>query len=312
MKTITGNLLRTNPKSFINNIVQARPTELRHGRTASVIAPIVFFENLVRVLDWERPQQAENYNSLLSQARRQTIDFDQLTENPKTLMDCIGNQPVSLVTKTADSKTMLRNCSALSCMLPRKDFDRLRTIVKSIPERDKTNWKAELQRQILTETAYYEASHAVALFLQNLPFEYVTIKPNAGSLIDFGKRDFQNLFNEQMTLHMRSRLEKHIIAYLAGGLGGRYYTDNINDNERRHDLTVVKGWASQMVSEPELEAYLHWLTVRTEGLLITDQNWFMVETVAETLLVHERLSYRQVSQLIRNDKRERDAWSNIS
>lgn len=158
--------------------------------------------------------------------------------------------------------------------------------------------------QELINTAYHEAGHAVFAALLSVQFKYVTIKPADGSLghlrhLSPKSKALENI-DVQVPLWVRAYIERRVMISLAGGLAAEKFE---NDAKTATGIEMDYLQAVELASYiapaiEEAEAYVGWLSVRSRLLLDVPVHWVMVQSVAEALLVHSRLSSRQVKAIM--------------
>lgn len=147
-------------------------------------------------------------------------------------------------------------------------------------------------------TAFHEAGHAVSHWLNAIPFEGVSIARKGKSFgrvmfRKFGRRYFESAQDASLTLRQRDRLERHVVALLAGEIAENRYSRRHNHNGASYDYEMALGLCGGMIETPkECIAYLNWLYVRSRGQITTRENWLAVRAVATRLLNVETLTGR--------------------
>jgi hypothetical protein len=152
----------------------------------------------------------------------------------------------------------------------------------------------------LEATAYHEAGHAVAAWWLDLPFKYVTINPDVGSLGHVMHNQAPKWFNPEIETGDRQRLrgERHIMAGFAGqiaegkyrGRRPRYGMDSDNDSAVNMAMYFCG-------TTDTTEAFMHFCFLSSRDLTI--KSWWAVKAVAKALLERMTLSRKEVKETIR-------------
>jgi ATP-dependent Zn protease len=156
----------------------------------------------------------------------------------------------------------------------------------------------------LISTAYHEAGHVVAAHFQDIRFRHATIKPdeadNSLGHVLYGQlsKAIVGVLNAgELTPRQRAHIEARIIASFAGGIAERKYRGRHNNIGRRQDLRNAFDFADALSSsEREAQAYQHLLYIRAEDLI--EKYWWVVEALADALMVAETLTADEARQAI--------------
>jgi ATP-dependent Zn protease len=157
------------------------------------------------------------------------------------------------------------------------------------------------------KTAFHEAGHAVAAYLLRKKFRYVTIRPNEvfdGYVRHEKPRDpLEDGLGELR--NKRSSRERDILTSLAGGVATFIVTGKHERTGSYGDLQHALDLAEDICgSREECDAYIHWLSIRCEGMLRSPANRFALEALAGELLRQEKVSYRRAREIIKAAKKE--------
>lgn len=153
-------------------------------------------------------------------------------------------------------------------------------------------------------TAYHEAGHAVAAFLNGFEIEFATIKRcgDAAGMVKAlpkGKLDLRN-----GSPHMRAKIESCLIMTLAGDAAQRKFAprssrnwQTSSDRESATDMALAVCGTGESAT-----AYIAWLAIVTRDLI--QSRWQSVERVAAALLEKETLSGQEVREAIIGQRRK--------
>jgi hypothetical protein len=152
----------------------------------------------------------------------------------------------------------------------------------------------------LKTTAFHEAGHAVMACILHVPLGKVTNLPGEGRA---GSCHFAKIFRPRnFTNRDRLVMEKHIMIALAGGIAQRisdpktyrYYHCETDHSEAAQMALTVTGSAA------ETNAYIAWLSVRTEETLRQRLYWDVVQAVATELMRRRTLGGNVVRKILRD------------
>jgi ATP-dependent Zn protease len=157
----------------------------------------------------------------------------------------------------------------------------------------------------LERTAYHEAGHVVAHFIQNIGFRYVTIIPSGDALGYVKGYPFAESFRPDMgvTLRMRDRLEKAIVIYYAGNEAEKKFCGRYDYRGSSVDFDSLVDLASYVTGGGEtLNAYLKWLQLTAHDLISMPENWQATRRVAEALLEKKKLTSNKARDIFTGRK----------
>lgn len=190
-------------------------------------------------------------------------------------------------------------------LTPRERGSRARTFTNRIATSDHPAVVTYRRRA----TAYHEAGHAVAAFLELgvSAIRTVTIKPDdeagtAGQTLHagFGFRP-DDLDESDLSEHEKlGRIVSICVIAWAGNEaqkahGGRYdWIGSEGDTDRLEDYALAA-----CGSEAETQAFIMWIMQRTSALLRTPSALAMTKAIAEALLERETLTGDEVAQIAR-------------
>jgi len=122
---------------------------------------------------------------------------------------------------------------------------------------------------VLQATAYHEAAHAVAFFQLGISSTRVTIVPTDEDEGSASHARFNFWPPEgHLTPERRDRIERKIIAALAGAVAEERFTGRECSAGAGHDHAIVVELALRVCGgERETNAYVAWLMTRTEMLV---------------------------------------------
>ena len=154
----------------------------------------------------------------------------------------------------------------------------------------------------LESAAYHEAGPAVASYILNQRFSYLTVNPDEDSL---GHIVWINLakFNPEVDdlEKIRKPLEKMIFTGQAGHAAERLFRGRNNWIGSNSDVTRALDFLFYLVGTPEeAEAYFNWLFIRIGNLLSRDWNWAAVEALANALMEQKKIGYKKAREIIKN------------
>jgi ATP-dependent Zn protease len=158
------------------------------------------------------------------------------------------------------------------------------------------------RRKVEFPTAYHEAGHVVAAFMQGVPVRSVTIVPDKLEaylgLVQHGDLTRGVNLETDNSSRIRSRIEKLIVVGFAGTAAQRKY-------DRRswrsfHSFGDDKSaalLADAVCSSPAAsEAFLKWLAVTADDLIAA--HWSDVEKIAKALVEEKTLTRARVRELL--------------
>lgn len=152
--------------------------------------------------------------------------------------------------------------------------------------------------------AYHEAGHALANFISDIPFEYVTIIENEGSLGHLSK---PNLPEYDDSLDIPDRLVlfvKDCIVAIAGTFSESIFTNRKNNIGASSDFSEVDELINgNILDKQEQLLFKKWIKVHTKNILNRPENKARIELLVEELLIHKTLTEEQVKSIFTDIKR---------
>jgi hypothetical protein len=158
----------------------------------------------------------------------------------------------------------------------------------------------------LERTAYHEAGHAVAAWVQHRRFTRVTIVPQGDVL---GSCRFARLptFHPDSDTDQKTQwwIEREILHLLAGiaaeaHLSGRRPQGWSDQKDVRQAFQLALYQAGGDVKGAA--AYLDWCWYPASGLVAHPLNWAAIKALAATLLAHRTLGERRARQVIQEGR----------
>ena len=148
--------------------------------------------------------------------------------------------------------------------------------------------------------AYHEAGHAVACYSLRRRFERVSIlkHPAKGTIghVPFVPADQPDPPTDRER-RAEKRFEHELVIHLAGMAATSVLTGR--RSWRGHDLDRARQLAAARCSSgEEVDAYLKWLSIRTENEMRMPVWWRMVEALAAELLKHKQVPYTRARWLM--------------
>lgn len=154
----------------------------------------------------------------------------------------------------------------------------------------------------LHATAYHEAGHAVARFLLGLPFKNVTVIPTEDYLGHVKPYSLPKSFKPDIdlgNLKIRLRLEKEIMASLAGHAAERRFSGRRNFSGSDHDYRYVVDLAMYVGgSSKQTETFMKWMQIRTDEWVDSQGFQRAVKVVADELVKKKQLSCEEVRNIL--------------
>ena len=156
----------------------------------------------------------------------------------------------------------------------------------------------------LDQTAYHEAGHAVAYFLNRLPFRYVTIVPKGDSLGHImGEKLSKKLHNDveygTLTPRQRDRIDREIMGTLGGAAAVAVVRNRRKWDGADSDVRRVFDFADRILGNPEAAgAFFKMLWVSVRDCIAIPYNFRAVEALAGELLKCKRVTGREAREII--------------
>jgi Peptidase family M41 len=153
----------------------------------------------------------------------------------------------------------------------------------------------------LRSTAYHEAGHAMAAFVQGIRFRYVTIIPdsdNWGHFQKFSSRLSEEGWYDTSPL-VRDRLERHIVVGLAGREAQRLITRRYDHRGASSDYRNALNLVVHLVgSSEEANAYFRWLQVRAHKLVSAPFRRPLLDALAVALLERQTIDGKEAATIM--------------
>ncbi len=157
--------------------------------------------------------------------------------------------------------------------------------------------------------ALHEAGHAVAHYLTDIPFKYVTIREdkekNEHGERSLGHITFEKpLSKEEWDQHSMldpkefDRFFKDDFTKLAGPVAEMIYRGRFNLKSAKEDIRQWVGTSLNKLPEKLSSKYQSYILEYTFQILQTKTNWSSITSVALALIDEETLSYDQVCDVI--------------
>jgi hypothetical protein len=150
-------------------------------------------------------------------------------------------------------------------------------------------------------TAYHEAGHAVAAWVMDRPFRYVTIVPMEGTLGHVQHPAWREHVQPDINVDGRTRrlLEKAIFTLLAGVRAEKRLTGRWNNIEANSDFHDADDLASYLWGNPKvLQKYISFMESRVDAMIASDRHWKGIQALAAALLEKRRIGYQEAQEII--------------
>jgi ATP-dependent Zn protease len=160
-----------------------------------------------------------------------------------------------------------------------------------------------MSRITLKQTAYHEAGHAVMAVWLRLRVLHVSIIPDEeeGSLghTDQGKGAKIEPENRESSTETRFQIERLVLVLLAGNAAERILANRKCSAGSESDYSKASGLLSYLAPrDDEMRSYCVWLGERAKTILLSDWNWYAVETLANELLKQKYIGAKMVRQIV--------------
>lgn len=161
-------------------------------------------------------------------------------------------------------------------------------------------------KSVLLSTAYHEAGHAVAAFLQDIRFEKgtITIVPADGASGYFTHEKVMKRLRPDLDCsdRVRIRAEKLIVLCLAGPEAQRRHrASSVRSYHASSDYNVAVDCSGYFVGNSEVHtAYMKYLLARTKALFYRPRAWEAVEALAGELVSKRTLRGDEALKVIRS------------
>ncbi len=166
-----------------------------------------------------------------------------------------------------------------------------------------------MKDKTLHRIAYHEAGHAIACIEMGLRFKHVTIieneQNNTLGHVMLSKFKFNPDYDD--SIKSRIKLEKYIMAALAGPVAEKKFTGKLNAIIAQNDFEMSFKVATNFFGSIDVVSlYMQYMMAYTESFFTynidgekTDTHiWESVILIAEALLKDKILKYKEVIQII--------------
>lgn len=150
-------------------------------------------------------------------------------------------------------------------------------------------------------TAIHEAGHAVIARHLGIGFRYVTVQPSEdalGHMIRFPSFTGENSPEWDSSPQVQRKLENLTRAALAGFIAEKRVRPKAPRWVGQIDFNHAVEMLSYLASGNVLDTYLKLMRLQTEAMLANRLTWKWVEAVADALLCDEKLTGKQVQEII--------------
>ena len=170
----------------------------------------------------------------------------------------------------------------------------------------------------INEVAYHEAAHAVVDFLNQVRIRKVSIIPDneEGSLgrkegylsyhkeFDFKSQSYK-VIESEIDDHPINKIMNEIMCCFAGDIS-RYILKHQTDKDgSSFDYAFAYALASKNCgSREETEAFMNYLWYKTYNKLKNEINWFLVQVLANELLLKKEINGRQVRVFLSEKRKD--------
>ena len=153
----------------------------------------------------------------------------------------------------------------------------------------------------LVATAYHEAGHALAAFVQRIRIKRVTIKPGetySGCM--FAKPCVTSSVEYDNSHKQTVRVEREVRVLLAGAAAQRRFSPHgyrhyHGESDRRGAIDLIDYITG---SPEETEAYFKLLNIQAKNKINLPWAWAAIQALAEALLSHETISGKRARAII--------------
>jgi len=166
------------------------------------------------------------------------------------------------------------------------------------PHRNSNNTRHTLSQEVIR--AYHEAAHGLAAYLQNRRFRALSIRDGEHSHGKLPAHGWASFSLERCTdPACRDRIERNIIELYAGDVAQEILTGKPVSRGESSDFHHIADLGTCVMEAGEvLDAYLHYMALRTKHILLLPQNWDAIQMLADELLKHKRLEYDAARRIL--------------
>jgi hypothetical protein len=148
--------------------------------------------------------------------------------------------------------------------------------------------------------AYHEAGHALVCYLMNRHFNTLSICDGEHSHDLIPSKKWEAFTPEKCAdLAIRDRVERNILALFAGDMAQEILTGkSVARRESSNYHHISELGACVMDTGEVLNAYLHYMALRTRHLIMLPQNWDAIQILADALIKRRRLDYAAACRIL--------------
>lgn len=151
-------------------------------------------------------------------------------------------------------------------------------------------------------TAYHEAGHAIACYLSDRKFEYVTIKPKGDTLGQLKRKN--HIRFETMSITFPNQVGKFFTENFINGAGfvsEKMYRGRNNMIGAKSDFKNM--YLSSLSDLPDIfiKKYYAFLAEYILTVFQIENNWIRLKAIAEALIEKETLTYVEVINIAQNE-----------
>lgn len=148
--------------------------------------------------------------------------------------------------------------------------------------------------------AYHEAAHGLAAYLMNRHFHALSIRNGEHSHEKLPANRWENFKPGKCSdPSCRDRVERNIIELFAGDVAQEILTGKPVARGESLDYHQIAELGTYVMEAGEvLDAYLHYMALRTKHILLQPQNWDAIQMLADALIKHKRLEYDAARRIL--------------
>ena len=173
-----------------------------------------------------------------------------------------------------------------------------RQSVKHKPHQNSNNMHRGHSQEVIR--AYHEAGHGLAAYIQNRHFRALSIRNGEHSHEKLTTRHWESFRAEKCAdPACRERIERNIIELFAGDVAQEILTGKPVSHGESSDFRYIAELGTCVMDPGEvLDAYLHYMALRTKHILLLPQNWDAIQILADELIKHKRLEYDAARRIL--------------
>jgi hypothetical protein len=170
--------------------------------------------------------------------------------------------------------------------------------IKRRPSNGQAGARHPLSQDVIR--AYHEAGHGLAAYIMNRHFRTLSIRDGEHSheiLPATHRESFRT--GKCADPACRERVERNIIELFAGDVAQEILTGKpAARGESSNYLQIAELGACVMESGEVLDAYLHYMALRTKHILMQPQNWDAIQILADELIKRKHLDYDSARRIL--------------